>query len=82
MITDALFGIVFGLIDLLLTPLLVLDFNFNISSIEPVLQYFKMAGYLIPFAQLSPVFFFFVSLMTFRIAVSLIKTIWNLLPVL
>lgn len=82
MIIDGLLAVVFGLVDLLLAPLGLLSFNFDITKLEPVLQYFRMALYLIPFQELSPIFLFFVVMMAFRIVVSLIKTIWNLLPIL
>lgn len=80
MITDAILSIVFGLVDLLLTPLTVLNFEFDISKIEPVLQYFKMALYIIPFGDLLPIVTFFIALMSFRIAISLLKTLWDILP--
>ncbi len=82
MIIDGILTIVFGLIDFLLTPLGAIHFNFDISSITYVLQYFKMALYIIPFAQLSPILVFFIAMMGFRIVVSMIKTIWDLLPIL
>lgn len=37
--------------------------------------------YVLPIGKLSPILFCFVSLMIFRIVVSIIKTLWNLIPV-
>lgn len=37
--------------------------------------------YILPIAKLSPIIITFMSLMTFRIIISLIKTIWNLIPI-
>ena len=82
MIIDGLVNIVFGFIDILLLPLQVINISFDIEKIAPILQYFRMALYIIPFQELSPIFTIFVALMAFRIIVSLIKTIWNLLPIL
>ena len=82
MVTDTLINIVFLIINTILSPLERLSFNFDITKLEPILQYIRMAMYIIPFAQLSPIFVFFVGMMAFRIMVSIIKTIWDLLPVL
>ena len=37
--------------------------------------------YVLPIGKLSPILFCFISLMVFRIVVSVIKTLWNLIPV-
>ena len=37
--------------------------------------------YVLPIAQLSPIIICFVSLMVFRIVISVIKTIWDLIPI-
>lgn len=82
MIINGLLSVVFGLLNLLLMPLEIVNFTLDLATLEPVMQYFKMALYLIPFKELMPIFTFFVAMMGFRIVVSLIKTIWNLLPIL
>lgn len=82
MVTDTLLSIVFGIANTLLSPLGSISFDFEVTKLAPVLQYVKMAMYIIPLADLMPILVFFVSLMYFRIVVSLIKTIWNLLPIL
>jgi hypothetical protein len=82
MIVDGLLSVVFGLIQILLIPLELAEFAVTLATFDPVAQYFRMALYLIPFAELMPIFTFFIGMMAFRIIVSLIKTIWNLLPIL
>jgi len=37
--------------------------------------------YVLPIGKLSPILFCFIGLMLFRIVVSIIKTIWNLIPI-
>lgn len=81
MIVEGILSVVFGLLNVLLMPLQVVTFGLNVLTFEPVLQFINMALYLIPFKELMPIFIFFVSMMTFRIIISLIKTIWNLLPI-
>lgn len=81
MVVEGLLSVVFGFINILLLPLSVIDIGLDILTLEPVIQFFNMAMYLIPFKDLMPIFMFFVSMMSFRIIVSLIKTIWDLLPI-
>jgi len=81
MIIEGVISVIFGLINLLLMPLDVVNFGFNVLTLEPVKQFIKMALYIIPFNELMPIFIFFASMMAFRIVVSLIKTIWDLLPI-
>ena len=81
MIVEGLLSVVFGLLNILLIPLQVVDLGFNVVTLEPVIQFLNMALYLIPFKELMPIFIFFVAMMSFRVVVSLIKTIWDLLPI-
>lgn len=81
MIVEGMLSVVFGLLNVLLLPLNVVNFSMNILTLDPIKQFIKMALYIIPFAELMPIFIFFVSMMAFRIVVSLIKTIWDLLPI-
>lgn len=37
--------------------------------------------YVLPIGKLSPILFCFIGLMLFRIVVSIIKTIWDLIPI-
>lgn len=81
MVVEGLLSVVFGFVNILLLPLNVIDIGLDILTLEPVIQFINMAMYLIPFKDLLPIFIFFVSMMSFRIIVSLIKTIWDLLPI-
>ena len=81
MIVESLLSVVFGFINFLLLPLQIVDFALDLVALEPVIQFINMALYLIPFNRLMPIFIFFVSMMSFRIIISLIKTIWDILPI-
>ncbi len=82
MIVEGILSVVFGILNLILMPLNVINFVVNALAFEPIVEFINMALYLIPFKQLMPIFIFFVSMMVFRIAVAIVKTIWDLLPVL
>lgn len=82
MVTEGILTVVFGIVNIILMPLNVVNFVTDGLSFAPITQFISMALYLIPFKELMPIFVFFVSVMLFRIAVAIIKTIWDLLPVL
>ena len=81
MIIEGILSVVFGLLNILLIPLQVADLGLSVVTLDPVIQFVHMALYLIPFKELMPIFIFFISMMSFRIIISLIKTIWDLLPI-
>lgn len=58
-------------------------FNWTLDT-SPYLQgltnFLHIIYFVLPIGKLSPIIFCFVGLMVFRIAVSLIKTIWSLIP--
>lgn len=82
MITDALLSFVFGFVKLILSPVAKLNISIPREFLTKFFEIIRMAMYLLPIRQLMPIFVMFTLLMTFRIVVSLIKTIWNLLPIL
>ena len=82
MVTEGILTVVFGIVNIILMPLNVVNLVTDGLSFAPITQFISMALYLIPFNELMPIFVFFVSVMLFRIAVAIIKTIWDLLPVL
>ena len=81
MIIEGLFNLLFLPIEILLAPLTVINFFVDSSIFAPILSFLNMATYLIPLKALMPIVLFSVSLMVFRIVVSIIKTIWDLIPV-
>lgn len=44
-------------------------------------SFLSVIYYVLPINKLSPIIFCFLGLMTFRIVVSIIKTIWDLIPI-
>ena len=83
MIINLLLGVLQLVVNVLLAPLAVLNFGINvISSISIVQGFIKVIAYLFPWNNLLPLITFVVGMFTFRGIVSLIKTIWDLLPIL
>lgn len=81
MIVESIFNLLFLPIEILLAPLTVINFVVDSSIFAPILSFLNMATYLIPIKSLMPIIIFSASLMGFRIIISLIKTIWQLLPI-
>ena len=57
--------------------------SFNISNnfSEILLKFFVFACYLLPIKNLLPIFLFVISVVVFKTTVTIVKTIWNLLPI-
>lgn len=51
------------------------------TYLQGLTNFLHVIYYIFPIAKLSPIIYSFLGLMAFRIVISLIKTIWNLLPV-
>lgn len=83
MIVNLIFGVLEVVVNILLAPLTVLNFVFDVvSSISIVQGFVKVVAYLLPWSQLTPLVTFIVAMFIFRSIVALIKTIWDLLPIL
>lgn len=83
MIIDLFIYVLQGIVNILLAPLSVLNFVFDFASKVTIVQGFvKVVAYLFPWNQLTPLVTFIVAMFIFRSIVSLIKTIWDLLPIL
>lgn len=83
MISNLILGVLQGVVSLLLAPLSVLNFVVDVtSSISVVQGFIKVVAYLLPFQQLYPLVCFVVGMFVFRSIVALIKTIWELIPIL
>ena len=83
MVIDLLLYVLQGIVNVLLAPLSVLNFVIDVGSKISIVQGFvKVVAYLFPWSQLSPLVVFIIAMFIFRSVVSLIKTIWELLPIL
>lgn len=51
------------------------------TYLQGLSNFLHVIYFVLPIGKLSPIIFCFVGLMTFRIAIALIRTIWSLIPV-
>lgn len=83
MIGNLILGILQGVVTILLAPLQILNFAIDVaSSISVVQGFIKVVAYLFPWSHLTPIVVFVIGMFVFRSIVALIKTIWDLLPIL
>lgn len=59
-----------------------LHFTVSNGFYEVLDNYLSFAVWILPWRELAPIVIFIFSMFIFRTVVSIIKTIWNLLPIL
>lgn len=83
MIIDLILSLLQGILKLLLSPLelinITLDFTSNFSFIG---DFLSVIAYILPWNNILPIISIIVGIIIFRASISLIKTIWALIPVL
>ena len=82
MVIESLLNVVFSIVNIILSPISLLGWGFNIVYISPLVDILKVVYYVLPIDKLSPIISFIVAMFIFRAVIALIKTIWELLPVL
>ncbi|SHM16801.1 hypothetical protein SAMN02746066_00978 [Anaerosporobacter mobilis DSM 15930] len=81
MIINGLFDFIFGLANVLFEFLPSVEIGFG-TGFNTFLSIVSSVAYLLPMNTILIMFGIIISLMIFRIIVSVIKTIWQLLPIL
>ncbi len=82
MIMVALIGLVYNIFMFLFGGFEPLSFNVDSSVYEYIHDFVAFIFYVLPVSGLKPMYSIIVSIIGFRIIVSLVKTIWQLLPIL
>jgi hypothetical protein len=59
-----------------------LRFNFDISVYSTFNNFISFIFYIIPIDGLKPIISLIISITLFRVIVSIVKTVWDLLPIL
>lgn len=80
MIGEFLLNIVFNIVEGALSILPAFDWNVKSAFFQGFLDVLRLACYMLPMGSIVTMISIVVFLTLFRIAVSLIKTIWELLP--
>lgn len=80
MITDSLMDIVFGMVESLLNLIPDISIPVNISALKPFLDIIGTVLYFFPWQKVLPIIGIIFLLQVWRLIVTIIKTIWDVLP--
>lgn len=80
MILEAILSLIFGIVNLILSPFDGLSFVVQSDFFNSVMQYLNVIFYIIPIQNFLPIIGFLISIMALRIVISILKTIWAILP--
>lgn len=81
MITDKLLDIVFRFLESILDALPVMDTEVDFSVLNAFLDIVGTCLYFFPWQKVMPILAIIMALQVWRILVSVIKAIWQLLPI-
>lgn len=83
MIIDLFLLVIQGALSVLLLPLTVINVTVDfISGIPVFVSFLQVVAYILPWSNILPLIILNLSLVILRIGISLVKTIWDLLPIL
>lgn len=81
MILDAILNILAGFVSVLLAPLEVINIGIDlISSIPVVASFIQVIAYIFPWTNILPIIFITIIILNFKLFISAIRAIWELLP--
>lgn len=83
MIINAFLLILQGIVNILLAPLTPLNWAITTGfSIGVISDFINIVAFVLPWSNILPIIMFIIAMFAFRAIIALIKTIWDLLPVL
>ena len=81
MIINGLIFVLSNVLEVLLAPLEVINITVNfLGSIPFLTQFFQVIAYIMPWNNLIPLFVIVIAVIAFKIIISLVKTLWEILP--
>lgn len=81
MIFDGLYGIIFAVLEWILPLLPDVTWSVDSSALSYFFGIVETVFYLLPMYTVARIVTIIISLMSFRIFVSLIRTVWDILPI-
>lgn len=80
MITQALLDVIFGVVNIVVGMLPISGLLFDLSSMSVFFDVISSVNYIIPMSVFVEIIAIVIVLQSFRIAVSLIRMLWDVLP--
>ena len=81
MITDNLMGIAFSFLEKLLDKLPIMNMDVDFSVLNGFLDVLGFALYFFPWARVVPIVGLILLLQVWRVIISIIRVIWEVLPI-
>lgn len=82
MILNAILLILQGALNVILAPFTVINIGIDfLSSIPVFVSFLQVVAYLLPWSNILPIIVINVGIVAFKIGVTLIKTVWAVLPI-
>lgn len=81
MISEFMLNILFNLVSGMLSVLPDVSWNVDLSALQPFFDLISVACYLLPMPTVIAIVSLVLSLTMFRIIISIVKTVWDLLPI-
>lgn len=82
MLTDAIISMFYNIFMSFLGTNEPIDFNIDTTVFKTISDFLAFIFYILPIDGLLTIVSIFIGLMIFRIIISVVKTIWDLLPIL
>lgn len=81
MIIDLIFGVVAGVLNIVLAPFEIVNIGIDIVSSIPVVEDFvRVVAYLLPFSNLLPIIIISFSILFLRICIGVWRAILGIIP--
>ena len=81
MIVDGILLIAQGFLNILLSPLTLVNIAVDlVSSITIVNTFLRIIAYVLPWSNILPIILIILGIFTFRCTLAFIKTIWHFVP--
>lgn len=80
MVTELFLNIIFQLVEWILSPIPNLSLNLNWGATSSFWGVVRCVLYMLPLGTIAAIVSLLILISTFRIFVSIVKTIWDLLP--
>lgn len=81
MIVDLILLVLQGALNILLLPLSVVNVSVDfLSGIPLFVSFLQVIAYILPWGNILPLIILTISIIVLKIGISVVKTIWSLLP--
>lgn len=82
MILDGILLVLQGIVEILLSPLTVINIGIDlVASIPAITEFMQIIAYVLPWSNILPLISLIFAMFIFRAVLAIIKLIWHFIPV-